>query len=61
MNIPNNVTLQSPNQSLAMRVQIIIDNILQTITFKIIEKKTPWRKHTIPKRSPYDYNTNIIT
>ena len=41
MNIPNNVTLQSPNQSLAMSVQIIIDNILQTITFKIIKKKRP--------------------
>ena len=62
MNIPNNVTLQSPNQSLAMSVQIIIDNILQTITFKIIKKKDPLEKHTNPQEVTlyiYDYNTNI--
>ena len=48
MNIPNNVTLQSPNQSLAMSVQIIIDNILQTITFKIIKKRPPGETHKSP-------------
>lgn len=36
MKSPNHVACQSPNQSLAIRIQIMIERTLHTITFKII-------------------------
>ena len=36
MKSPNHVACQSPNQSLAIKIQIMIERTLHTITFKII-------------------------